>query len=434
MERSSLQSMANGLMALAIAFCPGLVQAEPYQLGKRTAQIPSGWSATQIHEPGMTLAAFTQSSNPDAATLFWLENLPIAAIAPGDLIKMISSNIGVSEIKTRQKVVRPNSASLIADGVINGKAVSLALYAGHSHTKHQVFGLVAHQQEFKQLNGEQLPLKVFNAGNPWMSASDPKGDGPTKVLANAGSTRLTERMLADTVSFAEFLAAQTLTLEDKQQLRQTIIAEFPSASEKDLKGYGEISTLMQAVRQLDTPKKAQVHRDMMNQIWFDLQKLDEPNPLMDIVYRYNPILGADDDLKLVAPRSAFDALLASNSFVGAQAGLKPLTQQQRDAFAEQVSKTYDTMNEKQKRYLADGEMNWIKLIAAWKTWNTQEQQKHLGIVGVSRIKTADHVAQVARNLEHWAGIQTMNQQIMKMVAGQGNMMVLEHFRGMLGTE
>ncbi len=61
----------------------------------------------------------------------------------------------------------------------------------------------------------------------------------------------------------------------------------------------------------------------MSRIWFDSRKLEEASPLVDLVFSYNPILGVDKELELTVPRSSLNALLASNSFIAAKAGLNP---------------------------------------------------------------------------------------------------------------
>ena len=426
-----MEKISRVLVFLAALAFLSDAASEPYRFGNLVAQMPKGWTATEIQEPGFALVTFQETPDDDAASLFWLEITPASPTKSEALIKSITQILGVTRLQPRQEQTHPRSASLVADGILANKSVTLALFARQEHARQLLFGFIASPQQFKALNGRKLPLVTFNNGESLVNdAANPKH----RVLAKAGSVALTEQMVVDTLAFVDFLAAQTISNADKLTLRQAIIEEFPNSSQKELQAYKDLGVIVPALDTMTPSRRAQLHRDMMAQIWFDAQKLEEPDPLMDLVYRYNPILGADEKLGLVAPRSALNALLSSNSFIGTQAGLTPITQQQRDAFAEQVRKEYATLTEKQKRYISDGELNWIKVIIAWRSWNPAQRKKHLGVVGINRVTSVAEVPGVARAFEDWSSIHVTSQQAMQLVKGSQDMMVLGHLRGLLGQQ
>lgn len=423
------------LFIAAIAGC-GARSSEPYRYGNLVADVPDGWSSTEITTPGSTVVTFSENFDDTSPTLFWLEVTPLVDVSPKKLVMSIAEYSGLTRIKTRTEHESSMSFELTIDGEIESEPVGASFYAYKKNAELYVLGFVADPQRFSTMDGEQLPLDVFNAGSPIDVSAAVGGQQPpppARVLAEAGDFRLTQQMLDDTVAFAEFLAARTIDTNDKLDLRREIIDQFPSSTQEDHEAYRDVGTLVRQLGTVGALKQAEVRREMMNRIWFDAQLSGEESPFLDLVYRYNPVLGSDERLGLVALRVSFDALLASNSFVATKAGLDPLTPAERDAFAEQVSKEYESMNDRQKRYLADGEVSWLKLITVWQTWDEQKQNEQMRIVGVNGIKSAEQVPQVARNLEHWAGIDASVQEVRKLMGLQGDMMVLQHLRSTLSV-
>ena len=304
------------------------------------------------------------------------------------------------------------------------------LYAFERDTKLYMWGFVARPQQFSKLGGRDLPLRVFDLGQrraPRM-ASKSSVTTPSAILATAGDSRLTQQMVDDKLAFAEFLAVRSISDEDKRRLHRVIVDEFHASKQKDYGAYRDIGVLISELAKASATRRAEVRRDLLNDIWFESQQSGDGSPLLDLVFRYNPILGADEQLGLVAPRAAFDELLAVNSFVATTAGLQPLAPNDSAAYAKQLRAAFDTLNERQKRYLVNGEIDRLKLIRAWQIWKPHEQRRHLGNMGADNIDTFEQVPQVARNLEHWAGMELTTQVMLELVGFQGDMMVLEHLR------
>ncbi len=65
----------------------------------------------------------------------------------------------------------------------------------------------------------------------------------------------------------------------------------------------DIGQLMQGLQKKGAIARLKLRREITARIYFDLQQTDEPSPLMDMVYKYNPVLAADEQLGLgLAPK------------------------------------------------------------------------------------------------------------------------------------
>lgn len=441
LSQMMVMAMRHAGLALLITFYAlatgNVASAEPYRYGNLVANIGPEWSPAPLTSPGNTLVTFRrQTDDADAGPgLFWLEMTPLSDVSLRKFVQSAVQAIGMPVNARQLDEAKLGAYQLVFDSTIQKTSVRASFYSYRRGQQLYLLGFIASPQTFDALQGDKLPQSAFlNGYSPSEFSNGDSQPSPDHVLVRAGDHKLTQKMVTDTLALAELLAATAISDSDHRELRQEIIDDFASSSPEDLEGYRQIGTLMDGFAAANAIKRAEIRRDMRARIWFDSQKLDEVSPIVELVDRYNPVLGADASLGLVATRSAFDALLASNSFVASRAGMQPYARPDRDQFADQIKKTYSTLNEKQKRYLSNGEVSWLKLISVWQTWNVAAQNKHLGIVGVGGIKTPEQVSQVARNLEHWAGIDASSQQLQKLVGMQGDMMVLQHLRGLLGTD
>ena len=426
------RSSAAAIAATTCIFLlSGASVAEPYRYGALTADIPEGWSSSQVVLPGTTLVSFYEGSNPEEtkAVLFWIESMPLDRVSAKEFAQAVVDSSGLVGANMRSERAAPNSYGLVLDAEFEQEPVTAAIYSLERNERLYIYALIAEPAKFSALDGAKMPLAVFNEGKAIVAP--PAKKSPHAVLVTARGHELTQKMIDDGLAFIEFLAARDIGAEDKETLRQEMIAEFPTASTKELVAYADISTLMDKLKAMSRAQQAVWRRNLTNQIWFDAQEAEEGQELVDLIFKYNPVLGVDEQLGLVVTRAEYDALLASNSFIAAKAGLSPVTTAQGDHAAEQLKREFASLDDEQKRYLNDAEVNWLKVIAAWPLWDEQQQTKNLQIVGIGGVQSPDHVPQVARNLEHWAGIAVNDAQIKSVVGMQGKMMALAHLRGML---
>ena len=427
-RRSSATSMTTIICIFWVSLAAA---AEPYQFGTLTADVPEDWFSTEVVLPGTILVSFYEGPDPEETTavLFWIETTPLDSVSPREFAKAVVDSIGLVDVNMQSENSASRNLALIIDAEFEHEPVTASIYSFERNERLYVYALIAEPTRFVELGGAKMPLVVFNEGEVLVGKAAEKP--PNAVLATAPGHELTQKKIDDGLAFIEFLAAQDISAEDKRALRQKMIAEFPTASTKDLVAYDDISTLMGKLREMSRSERAVWRRDLTSQVWFNEKRDEDGQELVDLIFKYNPVLGADEQLGLVVTRAGYDALLASNSFIAASAGLSPVTAAQGDRAAEQLKREFASLDTRQKRYLNDAEVNWLKVVAAWPLWDEQQQLKNLQIVGLDGIQTPDHVPQVARNLEHWAGMAVNNDQIMSAVGMQGKMMALAHLRGML---
>ncbi len=154
---------------------------------------------------------------------------------------------------------------------------------------------------------------------------------------------------------------------------------------------------------------------------------------MDMVYQYNPVMAADEQLGLVVTRAACDALFDSNGFVIHAAGLSPIDKKQREVFIAELADSYGDFTDKQKKMLSDAEVNWAQLIFMWQNWDSSRRAERMRMAGVGSAKSPDDVPRVARNLENWAGIDASVLTVRQLNGLQGDISTLEYTRSILSS-
>lgn len=134
-------------------------------------------------------------------------------------------------------------------------------------------------QRYDALGGSRLPLVTYDEDGSLTRLLEPVPEivppsADNAVLVHANSHRLTEKMVTDTLVFAEFLAAGPLSQQDRVALRHEVIAEFPSISEKDYQTYADIGHLIESMYNRSGVTHGEVNTAMLMQIW---QTWDEAN-------------------------------------------------------------------------------------------------------------------------------------------------------------
>ena len=378
--------MLVGLAASSVS------SAASFEYGNLVADIPVGWTSVEAVVPGSTVVAFYAGEDPEEteSALIWIESLPMGAVTVEEFVRTVIASSGMTGQQIRSQETTPSYSSLTVNAEIGNESVVATFIGFRRDERLYAYGYLADPSTFSAMNGMRRPLIAFNGGKDLEAVSE-NAPAPDTVLASSGRHRLTQAKVAGVIAFAEFLAVTHISDVDRKALRQQMIDEYPTASQTDIEAYDDVLVLMNELATADPIERARFRRDLHNQLYFDVQRAPEDNDVMNVVYQYNPVLGADEQLGLVITQSAFDALLASNSFIATRAGFDPITGQQRASAAGDLKREFDSLSEKSKRYLNDSEVNWLKVITAWPLWNKQEREDNLRLVGVGRISTPDQV-------------------------------------------
>ena len=362
--------------------------------------------------------------------LLWLQASVYGDIDPESIVSSMRQHSDTGDVQ----LLKERKSHLAYSVEYKNESIRSVYHAYRTGRKIHVLAFLAPTERFQSLGGSELPLESFDDGtfialleadHETFSQSD------NTVLASANGYKLTEKMLADILVFAEFLAASPLDLVDREYLRNVIIEDFESITGQEFKIYQDISRLMESMQGRDGASLAKIRRDTLNQIYFDMQQSGEPSPLMDVIYKYNPVLGADNKLKLIATRSGYDALLDTNSFIMTVSGLGTISNQQREQYIQEIIDEYDSLNGKGKRFFADGEVNSAELMQAWHHWDKAKREKNLRISGAQNVKQPEDIPQVARNLEALAGLGNTLLEAEKFHKLLGGIMTLNDYRNIV---
>lgn len=433
-HRTAALFAAPLLLIVLIAFAAS--ELEPYRHGDIDVRVPAGWTTSVHSAPGVRLLVAAENPDQSKTTpeLVRLEATPLINIGPKEFVEAFLEHSGVEYQKEREKV-SASSYELVLEGRTPTHSVKASLLSLSSGDKVYLYGFFALPGEFDELGGVNLREKVFAAGamTQELNESDAKPADPAKVWAVENGYELTEKIVADTLAFGEFLAAHTFSAKERTELRREIIKDFGTVSREDYDTLLQISQIVDALPTATPMRRVTTRRDLMRDIYFERQQTEEDSPLMDIVYRHNPILGVDEKLRLVATKAGYLSLLASNLFVSERAGLDPLSAQQIDESVKQLRDAYPKMSEKEKQYLANAEINWIKLITMWQTWDAKKREQRMQWAGVYKVREANGVPKVARDLEHLAGFDLTAAQAQRMLELQLAASNLEYMRMMLSS-
>jgi len=411
-------------------------ELEPYRYGDIEVLVPTGWKSAVHHAPGVRV--LVTSENPDqpetTPELLRLEATPLINIGPKEFVEAFLAHLGI-DYRAASERTSASTYELLLEGRTSTHPVKASMLSYSSGSKIYLYAFFALPDEFDKWGGANLREQAFltRAITEKLNKSDPQPADPAKVWAVANGFELTEKIIADTLAFGEFLASHSFRAAERNELRRKMIGEFNSTTRKDYDTYLQVGQIVAALPEATPMRRAALRRDLMRDIYFELQKAEEDSPLMEVVYRHNPILGADQELGLVATKAGYLSLLASNLFVLEHAGLDPINAEQIDEYVEQLRDAYAEMSEKEKQYLADAEVNWMKLIIMWQSWDAKQRKGRMQWAGVYKVTEPKEVPKVARDLEHLAGFDMTAEQAMKMVELTLAVSNLEYMRMMFSS-
>ena len=411
-------------------------ELEPFQYGDIEVHVPHGWKTSVHYAPGARLLAAREKPDQPHTTpdLLRLEVKPLINIGPKEFAEAFLAHLGVG-YRIKDEKASASTYEVLLEGRTPKQPIKASLLSYSAGGKLYLYAFSALPDEFDELGGTSLRARAFatQAITEELIKVDARHTNPAKVWAEANGFNLTEKMIADALAFGEFLASHSFTADERNELRHKTIAEFGSTTREDYDAYLQMGQVVDALPEITAMRRATLRRDLMRDIHFELQKAKEDSPLMTVVYRYNPILGADKELGLVATKAGCLSLLASNLFVLEHAGLDPVSSEQMDEFVEQIREAYEELSEKDKQYLADAEVNWVKLIVMWQSWDANKRKERMQWAGVYRIGESSQVARVARDLEHLAGFDMTVEQAQKMLELSLAMSNLEYMRMMFSS-
>ena len=409
---------------------------EPFRYGDIGVRVPQGWKTSVHYAPGSRLLVAREKPDEPYKTpeLLLLEVKSLVDIGPKEFAEAFLAHFSV-DYRVEDEKSTASTYEVLLEGRTPKEPIRASLLSYSSGDKLYLYAFSALPEEFHELGGAGLRTKAFatQAVTDELIKMDAQRTDPAKVWAEANGYQLTEKMIADALAFGEFLAAHAFTLNERNELRRKTISLFGSTTADDYDAYQQMGRVVDALPDITAMQRATLRRDLMRNIYFELQKAEEDSPLMTVVYRYNPILGADKELGLVATKAGSLSLLASNLFVLEHAGLDPPSSEQMDEFVEELRDAYDELGEKDKQYLSDAEINWVKLIVMWQSWDANKRKERMKWAGVYRIDESSQVARVARDLEHLAGFDMTSEQVQQMLELSLAMSNLQYMRMMISS-
>lgn len=427
-------NMRRFLFLIFICLCGACTstESETAQQTEITAQIPKDWHTEQLNMPGtrILIAREDPDKTDTSPHLLWLQASVYGDIDPESIVSSMRQHSDTGDVQ----LLKERKSHLAYSVEYENESTRSVYHAYRTGRKIRVLAFLAPTERFQSLGGSELPLETFDDGTfkPLLEADhEAVSQSDNTVLASANGYELSQKMLTDTLAFAEFLATSPLDLVDRKYLRNVMIADFESITGKDFKTYQDISRLMESLEGRNGISLAKIRRDTLNRIYFDMQQSRDSSPLMDVVYKYNPVLGADNKLKLIATRSGYEALLDTNSFILSVAGLGAISNQQREQYIQEIVNEYDSLNDKGKRFLADGEVNSAELMQVWHHWDKAKRDKNLRMSGAHNVKQPEEIPQVARNLEALAGIDNTMLEVEKFNKLLGGIMTLNDYRNIV---
>jgi len=419
----------------------GEVSLQPYEESATGARLPEGWAEKTLESPGFRLLhAWEDPDRPrQSAQLLWLQTTPLTvSVDPESLVAGVRARLELSGVRLSRERHWPGGYEQVVDADVHGMPVRASLFGYEAQGALHVVAFLAPSDQYDGLGGDRLPLQAFNRGRSLAETLGNLGPPPnwppaSTVLAEAGGVQLTQQMVNDAIEYGEFLALRRFNRGEYEFLHGEMISHFIANTAAEFEAHEIIGPFIRRLPTQGAIAQAKLRRDIMAEIHFHIQKSGRVSPLLEVVYRYNPVLAADSKLGVVATRASYTALLESNSYVAAIADLGHIPDKDKDRYLNELEKDYPGYDDRSKQYLADGEVNWITLVAMWSAWNEKSRAKYLRLARVGRTTALNEVPQVARNLESWAGIDVAVRDIRQLNRLQGEIMTLEYLRHAMST-
>ena len=219
-----------------------------------------------------------------------------------------------------------------------------------------------------------------------------------RVLATAGGHELTTAMTEAGITFGEFLAGTVFTEAEAQALTKEAIRDFQADPADEIDGYRQAQALLGRVASMDTAAERAAERTRVTTLLYWAFQDDDVPSLLQVVYRYAPVIAADPQSELVVTRRAVDALVDSNGFVAELAGFEPMTQEETAHFLERLPAAFAEMPAERQALAAHAEARWETLRARWAALSEEEREAAVRTIR-EVVESRDMVPSAARELE-----------------------------------
>jgi hypothetical protein len=180
-----------------------------------------------------------------------------------------------------------------------------------------------------------------------------------KVLAQSGSSVLTERDMQDTLLVDSSVLDTPLIPAEVEESRQNILGQFQRNPEAGSKGLAEVHKLAEIMRHGSQSESLQLGVALWSR-WV-ARASDDPSVKrwVEIVIRHNPPIVSSEGL--VVTQRQLAAMFVSNDWVAQTAQLPTSTPESRAAFARELPSKFPSMTHAEKEQLALADRRWTLL-------------------------------------------------------------------------
>lgn len=166
------------------------------------------------------------------------------------------------------------------------------------------------------------PMWIERSGFPDGSLGLPLA-GEATTVETAASLSITDRQLDDAVAFLEFLAGESFTETERDQIRQVSLEEFRLAPDGAMQQLLSVRRAVAQIGRMTPIERARQRTAASTRIGLAEKQADVVSTAMSIVYRYNPIVLADVDRGYVITSDMFLAWGGWRQMIAAIVGLPP---------------------------------------------------------------------------------------------------------------
>lgn len=167
-------------------------------------------------------------------------------------------------------------------------------------------------------------LRAGGIGGDARAAAHSPAEAPATVVASARGYRLIRGHLAEVVAFAEFLAGQAFTGEERHDLERDIVDAFEDSPKRALRSLRPLVGGVKRVTSLDPVRRAQRRLQALTTTYLlELRRQadgHELSPLMSVVSRHNPVVRHRSTAGVVLVADALAARMEQHRLVLCLAG------------------------------------------------------------------------------------------------------------------
>jgi hypothetical protein len=157
-----------------------------------------------------------------------------------------------------------------------------------------------------------------------IGAAAPESDRP---VATSRGVQLTSHQLTEALAFAEFLAGQALTADDRSELEEDLVDAFEDSPKQATRHLRTLAGGISRIGSLDPINRCQRRLQALTTTYTIEQRRladgADPNPMMAVVGRYNPLVRQWASTGVVLVADALTARAAQHRLVLSLAGREP---------------------------------------------------------------------------------------------------------------